>query len=124
MQDFHLVNKQVDIPSDGILGRDFLQRTRTTVCYESRNVTLNGQTCKTMGNAEQLEAREPNMKKVGKIKLPPPAESIVRISATPRSPLVEMTNKCEIQEGVIIAASLTKVLDGYLMTSILNTRGC
>lgn len=27
--DFQLVNKQVDIPCDGILGRDFHQRTRT-----------------------------------------------------------------------------------------------
>jgi hypothetical protein len=32
-----------------------------------------------------------------------------------------MTNKCEIQEGVIIAASFTKVVDGWAMTSILNT---
>ena len=32
-----------------------------------------------------------------------------------------MTNKCEIQEGVILAASLTKVVEGYVMTSILNT---
>ena len=29
-----------------------------------------------------------------------------------------MTNKCKIQ-GVILAASLTKVVDGYVMTSIL-----
>jgi hypothetical protein len=36
-------------------------------------------------------------------------------------PLVGITNKCEIQGGVIMAASLTKVVDGYVMTSILNT---
>jgi hypothetical protein len=30
--------------------------------------------------------------------------------------------KCEVQEAVIIAASLTKVIDGYVMTSIKNTR--
>jgi hypothetical protein len=29
VQDFQLINKQEDIPCDGILGRDFLQRTRT-----------------------------------------------------------------------------------------------
>jgi len=40
VHDFQLVNKQVDIPCDGILGRDFLQRTRAKVCYESRTVTL------------------------------------------------------------------------------------
>ena len=37
------------------------------------------------------------------------------------SPLVGMTNKCDIQKGVIIAASLTRVVDGYAITSILNT---
>jgi len=39
----------------------------------------------------------------------------------PGSPLLGMTNKCEIQKGVIIAASLTRVVDGYAITSILNT---
>jgi hypothetical protein len=46
VHDFQLVNKQVDIPCDGILGRDFLQCTRAKVCYESQTVTLNGETCK------------------------------------------------------------------------------
>jgi len=32
-----------------------------------------------------------------------------------------MRNKCEILKGVIIAASLTRVVDGYAITSILNT---
>ena len=40
----------------------------------------------------------------------------------PGSPLVGMTNNCEIQKGVIIAASLTRVVDGYAITSILTTQ--
>jgi hypothetical protein len=44
VHDFQLVRKLVDIPCDGILGRDFLQRNRAKVCYESRTVTLNGET--------------------------------------------------------------------------------
>ena len=43
VHDFQLVNKQVDRPCDGILGRDFLKRTKANVCYESRTVTLNGE---------------------------------------------------------------------------------
>jgi hypothetical protein len=76
-----------------------------------------------VGKAKQLEARETNMRKIGKIKLPPRTESIVRIPETPGSPRVGMTNKCKIQERVtcIIAASLTNVVDGYVMTRILNT---
>ena len=61
------------------------------------------------------------MRKIGQINLPPRSESIVRVPVTPGSPLVGMTNKCELQEGVTLAASRTKVVDGYVMTSILNT---
>jgi hypothetical protein len=76
-----------------------------------------------VGTAKQLEGRKTNMRKIGKTKLPPRTESIVRVPETPGSPLVGMTNKCKIQEGVtcIVAASLTNVADGYVVTSILNT---
>jgi len=57
---------------------------------------------------------------MGRIKLTPRTESIVKIPIKPGSPLVGMTRKREVQEGVILAASLTKVVDGYEMTSILN----
>jgi hypothetical protein len=36
---FQLVSKQIYI-RDGILGRDFLQRTRAQTCYENRTLTL------------------------------------------------------------------------------------
>ena len=39
---FQLVNKQVDVPCGVILVRDFLQRTRTKICYETRTAMLNG----------------------------------------------------------------------------------
>jgi hypothetical protein len=32
---FQLVNKQVDIPCDGILGRDFLEHAGAQICYAS-----------------------------------------------------------------------------------------
>ena len=118
---FQLVNNQVDIPCDGILGRDFLQRVKAKICYETRTVELNGEVCKMRGKTEQLEERETRVKKIELIKLPPRTESIVRLPVTPGSPLVGVINKWEIQEGVIVAASLTKVNEGYVMTSILNT---
>ncbi len=98
MHDFQLVNKQMDIPCDGILGRDFLQGTRAKVCYETRTVTLNGEICEIVGKAKQLEVRETNMRKSGQIKLPPQTKSIVRIQIKPGLPLVGMTNKCKIEE--------------------------
>ena len=59
-------------------------------------VTLNGETCKMVGKARQLEARETNMRKIVQIKLSPRAESIVRVPVTPGSPPVGMANKCVI----------------------------
>ena len=117
---FQLVNK-LDIPCDGILGRDFLQHAKAKICYEWRTVALNGKECKMVNETEQFGAREPNKLKIGQIKLSPRTESIVRVPVKSGSPLVGMTNRCEIQEGVFIAASLTKVMNGYAMTSILNT---
>ena len=120
VHDFQLVNKQMNIPCDGILGRDFFQRTRAKLCYESRTVALKGETCKMVGETNELQAKGPNMRKIDQIKLPPRAENIVRVPVTPGSPLVGMTNKCEIQ-GVILAASLRKVVYDYVMKIILNT---
>jgi len=70
---------------------------------------------------KQLELREPNVRKMGQIKLLPRTESIVKVPVMPGSPLVGLTNKCEIKERVIIATSLTRVVDSYAITSILNT---
>jgi len=91
-----LVNKHVDIPCDGSLGRDFLQRAKAKLCYESRTVTLNGEICLMLGKPKQIELREPNMRKIDQVKLPPRTESIVKVPVMPGSPLVGMTNKCEI----------------------------
>jgi len=121
VHDFQLVNKQVDIPCDGILGRDFLQKARARICYESRTVILNGQTCRMRRKTEEFGTKGPNELKVGEIKLPPRTESVVRVPVAPGSPLVGLVDRCEVREGVIMAASLTKVTNGYEMTSILNT---
>jgi hypothetical protein len=121
LNDSQVVNKHVDIPCDGILGRDSLRRKRAEVCYEKRTVSSNGETCKMVGKPKQLEAMETNMRKIGKIKLPPRTESIVRVPETPEWPLVGMPNKCKMQEEVIMAALLINVADGYEMASIRNS---
>ena len=58
VHNFQLVNKQVDIPCDGFLGREFLQRAKAKFCYESRTVTLNREICKMVGKTKQLALRE------------------------------------------------------------------
>jgi len=37
---FHLVSKQVDIPCDGILGRDFFEKAGAQICYASGTLTF------------------------------------------------------------------------------------
>jgi hypothetical protein len=55
-----------------------------------------------------------------RIPLQPTAESVVRIPVGPGSPEVGVVSKCEIQEGVSMTAALTTMVDGYVLTSILN----
>jgi len=116
---FQLVGKQVDIPCDGILGRDFLQRARAKICYETRTVILYGEKYEMVDKAEKWGRQGI---KAGQIRLPPRTESIVRVPVAPGSPQVGITSKRELQEGVILAATLAKVVDGYVLTSVLNTK--
>jgi hypothetical protein len=37
---FQLLSKQVDLPGDGILGRDFLKQMQAKICYQSRTLTF------------------------------------------------------------------------------------
>ena len=113
---FQLVNKQVDIPYDGILGRDFLQRTKARNSYETGKVILLGERYAILGKVKPSEKTV-----MTDIKLPPRTESIVRIPVAPKAPQVGMTNKRELKEGVILAAALTRVVNGYALMSILNT---
>ena len=114
------MNKKVDIPCDGILGHDFLQHIKAKFCYEMWMVRFNGGVFKMVGKAKQVETKETNVREVQQIKLPPHTEGTLKIPVTSRSPPVGIINRAEIQEGVIVAASLTKIVDGYVMTSNLN----
>jgi hypothetical protein len=52
---FKLVSKQVDIPCDGILGRDFLERAGAQISYAPGTLTLgagSSRISKTLANAE------------------------------------------------------------------------
>jgi hypothetical protein len=52
--EFQLVNKQIDIPCDEILGRDFLRNGKAQICYEIQCIKFNGEVIK-MVNAKQPE---------------------------------------------------------------------
>jgi hypothetical protein len=52
---FQLVSKQVDIPCDGILGRNFFQRARAKISYETRTVILYGEKYEMVDKGKKLK---------------------------------------------------------------------
>ncbi|XP_023705571.2 uncharacterized protein LOC111863458 [Cryptotermes secundus] len=119
--EFQLAKKQIDIPCDGILGRDFFQNAKAQICYDIQCIKLNEEMIK-MVNANQTEiAKTEKMRETRNMILPRRLECVVKLPVKQGSPLVGILDKCEIQEGVFMAGSLTKVIHGYGITSILNT---
>lgn len=124
---FQLVSKQVDIACDGILGRDFLQKTQAKICYETGTLTFRHKNVEvkkkllsgTKGKGQLIERH----RRVETITLPRRSEVIVKLPVAAGTSVTEgLLERKEILEGVYMAGSLTKVIDGHVLTSVLNTR--
>jgi predicted aspartyl protease len=82
---FQLVDKQVDINGDGIIGRDLLQKMQARICYESKILELRDQNfsiLKTLLNRNQVEQRKLEKglhEEVRTLTLPSRSETLVRI---------------------------------------------
>jgi hypothetical protein len=116
--EFQLVNKQVDIPCDGILGRDFFLCTRAQVYYDSQSVKV-GKDMLKMVNATTQRAELKKVEQNREITLPQRSERIIKILIEQNSQMVGIVRKQEIQERVSLAEALTKAVEGHIMTSIL-----
>jgi hypothetical protein len=119
---FQLVNKQIDIEGDGIIGKDFLQNMRAQICYGRKVVRFKWNNL----SFEKLLISNGEIGKgsreVKTITLQKRSETIVQVPVecedSQREGLIE---KCELSAGIYIASSLTTVKNGYALTSILNT---
>jgi len=105
--EFQLVNKQVDIPRDGIIGRDFFLHTKAQICYDSQNVKV-GRNALRMVNAVTPRSKSANVKSrkaqlKGKKRLLHRSERKVRVPISQNSPRVGLIRKQEIQERVFLA---------------------
>jgi hypothetical protein len=49
---FQLVNKQVDLAYDGIIGKDFLRFTRARICFKNNSVVFNTPEGETTGKTK------------------------------------------------------------------------
>jgi hypothetical protein len=120
--EFQLVNKQVDLEGDGILGKAFLTKVKAQICYDNNSVRFKWQNCnfeKKLIKAGQIEKES---RKVRTIILPKRSETIVMLpvdcDVNQKEGLIE---KCQIDTGIFVANSLSTVKNGYVVTSMLNT---
>jgi hypothetical protein len=119
---FHLVNKQVDLIYDGIIGRDLLQKTRAKICYKSKTVTLIAKSQELTKKMLYVD-RERKIENAKSLRLPKRSEVIVKVVVEDGEEGAEgVIDKLEIAEGIYLASSLTKIKGKEVVTSILNTR--
>jgi hypothetical protein len=118
---FQLVSKQVDIPCDGILGRDFLEYAGAQICYVSGTLTFGTGSSKVRKALLPISAGN-QTKRVRRLALHSRTELMVRLPVKEGTRIREgVTEKREIQRGVYLAGAVTTVQAGYAITSIVNT---
>jgi transposase InsO family protein len=118
---FQLVNKQVDLAYDGIIGMDFLRATGAKICFKTNKVvfdTPEGEWTKAIGK----EKGNIGSNRVCTVKIPRRSELITRIPVENGIEGAEgVIEKVELKEDVYLANALIKVTNNQAITSILNT---
>ena len=118
---FQLVSKQIDIPCDGILGRDFLEHAGAQICFGTGTLTLDTGSCRISKRMSPIRM-ESEPKGIRRLVLPGRTELVVRLPVKEGTTISEgITEKREIRERSYLAGAMTKVQRGYVVTSIINT---
>jgi len=110
---FHVMGNDFGYQYDGILGQDFWKTHRSTINYCNRTITM-GEVIMSFDN-EVNEAKN----KSHKLTLKTRTERIVHIPT--KSKGQRIISKRGIVPGVYLAESLTEEINGYCITSIVNT---
>lgn len=118
---FHLVNKQVDVPCDGITGRDFFERSGAQICYATRTLRL-GTGSDKVSKALLPLSTEGLTRAIRRLVLPSRTELVVRLPVKVELCSREgITAKQEIQAALYLAGAMNRVHAGYAITSIAHT---
>jgi hypothetical protein len=118
---FQLADKQIDLPYDGIIGRDLFAHTGAKICYETGILTLGAGSDKMHTVLSPIDAKS-QPKRIRSLVLPGRTEIVVMLSVEGITRNDEsLTEKQENREGGYLAGAITKVQTGYAMTSIVNT---
>ena len=122
---FQLVSRQVNLLGDGILGQDFLKQMQAQICCQSRTLTFTyaGVTItKSLSNNSSGSKLKNSGERVVCLRIPPQSETIVRLPVETGSTTAEgLVERKELLPGVYLAGSLVKVVNGCVITSVLNT---
>jgi hypothetical protein len=120
--EFQLVNKQVDLEGNGILGKDFLTKMKAQICYRSKSIKFSWKKFSFENKLTNTGQVEKESREVRTITLQKRSETIVKIPVECEDIQKEgLIERREINTGFFVASSLTTVNDGYIVTSILNT---
>jgi hypothetical protein len=110
---FHTVGSDFGCHYDGILGQDFWKKYKATINYSDRTITMSDVVLKFDNKTNETK------NETYKLILKPRTESIVRLPT--KSKGLGIIPKGEIIPGVHLAESLTEEINGYCVTSIVNT---
>jgi len=110
---FHVMGEGFDCRYDGILGQDFWRNKGATIDYSNREITM-GEAVMDFDNKPDESTDLTQL-----LTLKSRAESIVRLPSKSRG--FGIISKGELAPGVFLAEALTERVDGYCVTSIVNT---
>ena len=110
---FHVVGSNFGCQDDGILGQDFWKLHRATINYCDRIITMSIVIMKFDSETDGTKDE------TYKLTLKHKTERIVRLST--KSKGLGIIPKAEILLRVYLAESLTEEINGYFITSIVNT---
>jgi len=112
---FHIMGDSFDCQYDGILSQEFWKNKRATINYCDRRVAM-GEVLINFDNETNKIVNETH-----RLTLKTRTESITRLPT--KSKGHGIISKREIIPGVYLAESLTREVNGYCITSIVNTLG-
>lgn len=114
---FHVFGAGLDIPYDGLIGRDFLRQHRAQIDYAGKRLRLQGQ------EIPLLVEKEPGVHEFD-VQIGPREEKILRLKVDSKVPLGSeremIIPKQEIMHGVYVPEALVNVRNGQCIVSVMN----
>lgn len=114
-QTFHVLNDDVPIKTDGILGNDFLRTHNCQISYQDYTLSLGN-------HAIPLACLNSDSIELNELTLKPRTETVIAVNITNPTVGQGIIPKTELQSGVYLASSVIQVTTDFkALTTILNT---